>query len=328
MNTKDPIRSTARPWIIENDFCHCTLHPKGAAISRLIYKPMDCDVLLGFQDDATRNTPGHYMNTIAGPVANRIGGARFSLNAQEYTLDANEADNTLHGGRIGLSEVIWQVKRHNSTSLEFQYRMPDMHMGFPGPIDCSVCYHLEQAALVIRIKATAPKSVAINMTPHIYWNLCGSGDTATQTLHVNAAEYLEVDDAKIPTGNIASVQNTSLDFQRESKIADRVFDHHLCVPGTGMRPFLTLSAPNGLSMIMHSNQPGVQIYDGRHFGTTGWKGTDGKALCHRAGIAIEPQGYPDAPNHSHFPSVFLDPNTGYLNQSCYYFSHSSSSPAK
>ena len=306
---------------LENQFLKCFLHPKGAAVARLIYRPTQTDMIVGVQNDTTRDIPSHYLGTVVGPVANRIGKGLFALNGQEYSLDHNEANNTLHGGRLGFSEVLWQVEEHTETSLSFHHIMPDGHMGFPGPIACEIRYSLDGAALIIEIRAASDNHVAVNIAPHIYWNLQGSGDISRHELQIEASEYLRLDPEHIPTGEIAEAAGTALDFQQKSLVSNRAFDHHLCIGGEGLRRFLCLNTPNGISMVLYSNQAGVQIYDGRHFGSTGLIGLDGKALCSRGGLAIEPQGYPDAPNHRHFPSVFLDPSDRYHHHSEFHFSH-------
>lgn len=305
--------------IIENQFFQCSLHPKGAAVARLLYKPKDCDVALGLRDDTARVYTGHYLGTIVGPVANRIGNGHFCLDDKDYRLDQNEGAHTLHGGKFGFSEVLWQVTEQSATSMSFQHIMPDGHMGFPGSLACTVRYSLSGAALVVTMTATSDNRVVVNMSPHIYWNLLGSGDIARHKLQIPARTYLRLNNDGIPTGEIASVEGTPLDFQQECVIADRAFDHHLCIAGQGLRKLLRLSAPNGLVMEVHSNQAGVQIYDGRHFGNTGLIGRDGTPLINRGGIAIEPQGYPDAPNHAHFPSVLLEPHTLYKHRSEFHF---------
>ena len=306
---------------LENSVLKCVLHPKGAAVARLLYKPKETDVVVGLQDNNDRKASGHYLGTLVGPVANRINNGRFTLNSREYQLDQNEGMQTLHGGSCGFSEVLWRLKDCSATSASFCYAMPDGWMGFTGSIACEVRYSLNESALVVEILATSENRVAVNIAPHIYWNLMGSGDISQHELQVHADEYLELDQNNVPNGNILNTRDTSLDFQQKTPIADRIFDHHLCLNGTGFRQILNLSAPNGITMNLHSNQTGVQIYDGRHFSSTGLIGLNDQPLCDRGGIALEPQGYPDAPNHDHFPSVFLDPSETYYHRSEFCFNH-------
>ena len=300
-------------YSLENSTLKCTLDPRGAAVARFIYKPKEIDLVVGLQNNHDRNRSGHYLGTIVGPVANRISNGRFTLDDQEYQLDQNEGVHTLHSGHLGLSEVLWQAKKHSATSISFHYVMPK------GSIAFEVRYSLNESAFVMEILATSKNRVAVNIAPHIYWNLLGSGDISSHELQIEASKYLVLDTENIPTGEIASVAKTPLDFQQKTLIADRSFDHHLCVDGENVRRMLSLSAPNGISMEVHSNQLGVQIYDARHFGDTGLIGLNGKPLCNRGGIARAPQGYPDAPNHNHFPSIFLDPNEAYHHHSEFHF---------
>lgn len=286
---------------LENPYLALTFHPRGAAISNWIYKPLDRNISLHLPD---RNLAGHYGNTVVGPLANRVKNARFVIEGEAFALDANEGANTLHGGTQGLSEIEWDLAEADTDYVRFAVTLADGHGGFPGPTSYSARYRLNGATLEVTFEASAERAIAVNLAPHFYFNLAGGGTINDHIMTLHADHYLPVDKVLLPTGQIAPLANTVFDFRMPRPIGHAILDHNFCIRGGGMRAGMTL-AVSDLTMRVISDQPGLQIYDGRHIG--------------RQFMAIEPQGWPNAVNQPHFPSPILKAGEFYRTRSQFIF---------
>ncbi|EPS71547.1 hypothetical protein M569_03212, partial [Genlisea aurea] len=285
------------------------------------------DVVLGFPTVDGYKNDTTYFGAIVGRVANRIAGAKFSLNGTVYHLPANDHGNTLHGGRIGFSDVVWNVEEHVEDShLVLSYDSFDGDQGFPGEISVTVTYLLIGTdRLAIKMQAK-PLNMAtpINLASHIYWNLGGhsSGDIFSHTLQLFASEITPTDDDLIPTGELRRVDRTPFDFRQPRTIGS----HFSQVPGgydvnyavdESEPKFQHLSKvaaarepETGRKLELWSNQPGVQFYSGNMIPAT--KGKDGAVYDKYAGFCLETQGFPDSVNHPRFPSQVVSPGEDYL----------------
>lgn len=273
---------------------------RGAAISRLFYKPLSRELA---PIVSNRDTPNHYFGTVVGPVANRISGGRIAMNGQTYELDKNEGENTLHGGRVGLSELDWQVVSVEDDAIRLELSTKALHMGFPGPSQFICEYRLFDDGFSVQLQARSKVDNVFNLAPHIYLNLDGEGDVNAHRLQIQADEYLPTDDANIPLSP-QIVENTRFDFRKMDMIGTRALDHNFCL--SGHTPAATLMGASGLTMTLRTNQLGLQIYDGRHI--------------ERRYLAIEPQGWPNAVNSSKFPSQFVKAGEEYRSVSSFLFS--------
>ncbi|MCS1407819.1 MAG: Aldose 1-epimerase [Verrucomicrobia subdivision 3 bacterium] len=260
---------------------------------------------------------------VIGRVANRIAGARFSLNGKEYRLAANNGPNHIHGGRKGYARVLWSGKAlptaDGSVAVQFNYLSKDGEEGYPGNLSVSVMYTLDDKnRLSLDYGATTDKPTIINLTNHAYFNLAGTGDVLDHELHLNANRYTVADRQLIPTGEIASVHGTPLDFTRPEKIGARIeslkprvngYDHNYVING-GRRSLVyagrVKESTTGRVMEVHTTEPGVHLYTGNHLGH--------EALC------LETQHYPDSIHHSNFPSVVLRPGTQFKSTTVFAFS--------
>lgn len=245
---------------------------------------------------------------VIGRVANRIAKARFTLDGVEYKLAANDGPNHIHGGRANFSRKVWQTKALPATereaSVQFTYVSRDGEEGYPGTLTAKVAYTLTEAnELRLDYEATTDKATPINLTSHAYFNLAGFGDVLDHEVWLNADRYTPADDQLIPTGEIASVKGTALDFTTATRIGARIdqlkprpngYDHNYVINGGG--EFLTLAARatepmSGRIMEVRTTEPGVQLYTGNH-------------LKHGA-LCLETQHYPDSVNKPQFPSTIL-----------------------
>jgi aldose 1-epimerase len=218
---------------------------------------------------------------VIGRVANRIAKARFTLDGVEYKLAANDGPNHIHGGRANFSRKVWQAQalpaKEHEASAQFTYVSRDGEEGYPGTLTAKVTYTLTDAnELRLDYEATTDKATPINLTSHAYFNLAGYGDVLEHELWLNADRYTPADDALIPTGEIASVKGTPLDFTTATRIGARIeqlkprpngYDHNYIINGGGKS--LTLAArvtepKSGRIMEVRTTEPGVQLYTGNH----------------------------------------------------------------
>lgn len=293
------------------------------------------DVILGFDrlDGYLQNKA--YLGVIVGRYANRIGGARFSLDGKEYRVGANERTNMLHGGFRGFNSYVWKVTEENNSTVRMTHHSPDGDEGFPGAVDASVRYTLTDTnELRIEYSATTDKPTVINLTNHAYFNLAGQkgGDVLSHEMTIHADAYTPVDSALIPTGELASVQGTPFDFRSPHKIGERIdapheqlklgggYDHNWVL---NQRSGLSLAAvtsegTSGRVMETWTTEPGVQLYTGNFL--------DASIVCkgnrpaqRRGAFCLETQHYPDSPNKPTFPSTVLRPGATYTSTTAYRF---------
>jgi len=293
------------------------------------------NVVLGFTS-FDKYAAGHpFFGAIAGRVANRIGGARFTLDGKEYKLAANNGPNTLHGGMNGFDKKVWDaepVDTSDGPSLKLRYVSPDGEEGFPGSLTTSVTYTLtNEDELRIDYNATTNKPTIVNLTNHSYWNLAGDGNGTIldHELMINADKYTVFDATQIPTGEIKSVEGTPLDFRKTTPIGSRIaqvdgggYDHNFVLNGkTGpMKLCARVRDPkSGRMMEIRTTEPGVQFYtanglDGKITGTSGKPYPKYGAFC------LETQHFPDSVNHPEFPTVILRPGQTYRTTTIHKFS--------
>lgn len=288
-----------------------TVLTMGATVQDLRLVRVPHPLVLGFPRLAPYLGDGVYVGALVGRVANRIGGARFVLDGREIPVDANEGQNLLHGGRDGLHHQIWAIEDQGRDHVALCLDLPDGHMGFPGNLTIRAVISVTGDALSFDLSATCDAPTPVNLAHHGYFILDDSGDIRGHRLRVAADHYLPVDAGLIPTGEIAPVANTAFDFRVGRNIGPAGYDHNLCLGPRrqALRPVAELSGASGLAMVIETTEPGLQLYDGRHF--DGIAGLDGRRYGPFAGVALETQGWPDAVNHPHFPDTILRPGEVY-----------------
>ncbi len=297
------------------------------------------DVVLGFDDVAGyQSERNQYFGCTTGRVANRIAKGRFSLNGVDYKLAINNDANHLHGGvKRSLDKVVWQAKpiqNQRGDGIQFAYTSPDGEEGYPGTLTCTVTFVLTpKNELRIDYSATTDKATPVNLTNHSYFNLGGEGNGTVlgHELMIAADRYTPTDDTLIPTGKIAKVKGTPLDFTKSTVIGKRIgkltktaalgYDHNYVL--NGQNGSLALAARvydrvSGRVLTVHTTEPGIQLYSGNFLHDQ--KGKGGKAYKHRGALCLETQHYPDSVNQPSFPSVILQPGKTYQHTCVYAFS--------
>jgi aldose 1-epimerase len=297
------------------------------------------DVVLGYDDLAgyLKETP--YFGALIGRYGNRIARGRFTLNGQTYQLATNNYPNALHGGLKGFDKHVWQAATRTTAQgpvLELRYVSRDGEEGYPGTLSVLAVYTLTQDnGLRLDYTATTDKDTVVNLTQHSYFNLAGqgSGDVLNHVVMIAADRYNPVDSTLIPTG-IAPVDGTPFDFRKPTAIGARIgqaneqltfgkgYDHDWVF--NKRVGDLTLLArvtepTSGRILEVLSTEPGLQFYSGNFLDGT-ITGKSGKVYNFRNGFCMEPQHFPDSPNHPNFPSVVLKPGQTYKNTIIFRFS--------
>jgi len=291
------------------------------------------DIVLGYDtlDGYVRNNP--YFGAIVGRYGNRIAKGRFTIGGVTYTLAVNNGENHLHGGLKGFDKVVWQAEASEdgaSAAVKFSYLSKDGEEGYPGNLTVSVTYTLTDAdELKVSYEAATDKATPVNLTHHSYFNLAGqgSGDILGHELFLNADRYTPVDDGLIPTGELAPVKGTPMDFTSAMTIGSRLgqvkggYDHNYVLTSGGGTMALAARVyepGSGRVMEISTVEPGIQFYSGNFLdGTITGKG--GKVYQQHSGFCLETQHFPDSPNKSHFPSTILMPGQKYSTQTIHKF---------
>jgi aldose 1-epimerase len=306
------------------------------------------NVALGFRRlaDYVANTRAHtgetYFGATIGRYANRIAKGRFTLDGKTYHLPQNNGTNTLHGGPHGFDEKIWHAKATHGPDgpgVTMRYTSPDGQEGFPGTLAVRVSFTLTDAnGLWIRYRATTDKPTVVNLTNHTYFNLAGegSGDVYHQVLQLDADSYTPVNANLIPTGEIAPVAGTPLDFTHPTPIGKRIrdgfrqlvlahgYDHNFVInrpqSATALLPAAVAEDPkSGRELRVWTTEPGIQFYSG-NFLDGSLVGTSGKTYRQGDGFTLETQHYPNSPNEPDFPSTVLRPGETFNSTTVYDFS--------
>jgi aldose 1-epimerase len=297
------------------------------------------DVVLGYDDLGGYMTNSPFFGALIGRYGNRIAKGKFTLDGQEYTLPTNNAPNCLHGGDQGFHARVWKVNRADvgpdGPRLELSYLSKDGEEGFPGNLQVEATYTVwEDNALRVDFKATTDKDTVCNLTHHSYFNLGGSGDVLGYLVYINADKFTPVDDTLIPTGELRPVAGTPFDFRTPTAIGARIgSDDQQIKYANGYDDNWVLNHPpgelglaarvedpvSGRVLTVYTTAPGMQFYTGNFLDGT-IKGKAGQVYQFRNAFCLEPQDFPDAPNHPDFPSSELKPGETYRNLMIYKFS--------
>ena len=294
------------------------------------------DVVQGFDDEAGyASDDNQYFGCTTGRYANRIAGGKFTLDGTAYQLATNKEPNHLHGGPDeGLSKVDWNGEMlPEGNGVRFTYTSLDGQESYPGTLQVAVTYTLtDDNAVGIEYEATTDKPTIVNLTNHSYFNLAGHGEGLIfdHELWINAARYTPTDEASIPTGELAEVDGTPLDFRTPRKIGERIgqlkethaqgYDHNYVLNdfNGSVRRIAEVYEPNsGRVLTVDTDQPGVQLYTGNFLGGQTCKG--GKTYPGHTAFCLETQHFPDSPNKPEFPSTVLRPGETYRHVCVYSF---------
>jgi aldose 1-epimerase len=292
------------------------------------------DVVLGFDALAPYLARHPHMGSTVGRCANRIGGARFALDGVEHRLTPNIAPHHLHGGTRGFHDVAWEaeeLRSDRSVGVRFRYRSRDGEEGYPGNVEASATHVLdERGALTIDFSATTDRPTLVNLAHHSYFNLADGGatDVRDHELWLAADAYTPLGPGLIPTGEIAPVRGTPLDFTAPRRVGDRIdavgdeprgYDHNYVLRGARgtLRLVARVRDPrSGRVLEVGSTEPGLQLYTGNFLDGT-LVGRGGARYCRHAGLCLETQTFPDSPHHAHFPQAVLRPGETYRHRVVY-----------
>ncbi len=308
----------------------------GGTVTKIITKDKagkDGDVILGFDSLSGYLQKGNpYFGCLVGRYANRIAKGNFTLDGKTYQLAINNGANALHGGLKGYDKVIWKVQKlTGDSSLQFTYHSPDGEEGYPGNVDATVIYSLTAAnELKIEYAAKTDKATPINLTNHCYFNLSAGTDTTIEQheLQLSANEYTPVDTGLIPTGKLAPVKGTPMDFTSAKLIGKDLpqvlggYDHNwvLNKKGNALAKIGTLyHAASGRYVDVFTTEPGIQFYSGNFLDGTLTNTKAGKKYVQHAGLCLETQHFPNSPNEPSFPNTILKPDETYHHATVYQF---------
>jgi len=299
------------------------------------------DVVLGYDNLAgyIKNNP--YFGALIGRYGNRIAKGRFTLDGKRHQLTINDGPNHLHGGKQGFDKVVWKATPEMTPAgpaLRLTTTSPDGDQGYPGTLEVTAVYTLtNRNELRVDFSATTDKPTIVNLTHHSYFNLAGAGSPTIldHKLQIPAKAYTPVDSTLIPTGEIRNVNSTAFDFLKPTTIGARIgnadpqlklgpggYDHNWVLK-TKADGRLALAAKvyepsSGRTLEVLTTEPGMQFYSGNFLDGT-IKGKGGKAYPFRSAFCLEPQHFPDSPNHANFPSTVLRPGETYKNTIIYRF---------
>jgi len=293
------------------------------------------DVVLGFDSVKGYMKNGSFFGATIGPSANRIGGAKFTIDGVEYHIDVNDGPNNLHSHmEDGYHKMLWEAEE-GENSVTFTVRDTDGYMGFPGNKELSLTYTLdEENGLTLHYHAKSDKNTVMNPTNHSYFNLDGhkSGNIEDHIMMINASCYTPVVPGAIPTGEIATVKGTPMDFTAEKVVGKEIrenmeqllltqgYDHNWVVDGwdgTLKHIATTIGPKSGRKMHTYSTLPGVQFYAGNCIGDE--PGKDGAFYTKRSGLCLETQYYPNSINTPSFPSCVFGGDKEYDSVTVYRF---------
>jgi aldose 1-epimerase len=298
------------------------------------------DVVLGFKKLADYEKKSPYFGCLVGRYGNRIAKGTFSLDGKTYHLAINNPPNSLHGGLRGFDKVIWgatPMETKEGPALKLTYTSCDGEEGYPGTLSVTATYTLtDRNELRVVFTATTDQKTVVNLTHHSYFNLAGegNGDILGHVVTLKANRFTPVDKNLIPNGKLEPVKGTPFDFRKPTAIGERIsqpdqqlqfgggYDHNWIadkLPGHLGVVAKVEEPKSGRVMEVLSTEPGVQFYTGNFLDGT-LVGKSGKPYAFRNGFCLEPQHYPDSPNHPEFPSVVLKPGQTYKNTIIYRFS--------
>lgn len=313
----------------------------GATLVSVLFADKDGvmkDMVLGYDDAASYEKGTSCFGATIGRNGNRIKDARFTIDGKEWVIEANENNNSLHSGKNGFNHLMWEMKESGDNYVTFYHYSPQEEQGFPGNMHVTVTYTLDDEDTVhITYHAKADSDTVMNFTNHSYFNLAGhdSGVMLDQKLQLFADAYTPDEDShSIPTGEIAPVAGTPMDFTTMKPIGQDInadfeqlhftggYDHNYVLsdkPGTMRQMAKAECDASGIAMDAYTECCGVQLYAGNFIGTQTGKG--GVTYGNRHGFCLESQFYPNAVNEKNFPSPVVPADTEYHSETKYHFYH-------
>jgi len=270
---------------------------------------------------------------LCGRYANRIAKGKFILNGKSYQCDQNNGAHCLHGGSDSLFKSMWDVIEVTENAIHFRTTMDDGHMGFPANIVIDYKISVEQTSIILKYAVESDGDTVINLAPHSYFNLNGQGTVLNHLLQINADCITPIDSSCIPTGEYQFVDSSPFDFRTLKRIGQdinqeneqlafgKAYDHNFVLNKKDPSELaaILIGDQSNLKMKIYTSQPGLQLY------TCNWNtskieiGRNKQNYTRHSFVCLEPQHYPDSPNHSHFPTTVLRKNERYSHFTKYEF---------
>lgn len=296
------------------------------------------DIALGYDSVQPYVNDSPYFGALIGRYGNRLCEGLFTLDGVTYQLPVNNGKNHLHGGEGGYHKVLWKAlpfQEGESVGLTLMHRSADGEQGYPGTLDVTVVYELNgDNEFIMAFDAVTDRATPVNLTQHSYFNLAGGGDILGHELSIDADGFTPIDASSIPTGAIAPVEGTPFDFRKAKPIGAHIGDDDVQLKnGSGYDHNFVLNKPaarastraarvrdpvSGRVLELATQEPGVQFYSGNFL--DGSLTGKGRNYPFRSGLCLEPQHFPDSPNHPSFPNTILRPGEEYATVSKYTFS--------
>ena len=321
--------STIKAFQVKNENISAEILNYGGIISRLNVPGKDGksrNVVLHFDDLELYIDNPFYLGGIIGRYANRMGQASLPLENKIYPLTANEGINQLHGGLKGFNRVYWDVEQLTDYKLRLTYTSKHLEEGYPGNLKVAVDYEVAEYELRITYQAQTDQTTVLNLTNHAYFNLDDDTDKLVfdYQLKVNSVSVVKASDSMIPTGEIIDISATALDFSKGKAIGPDIqsknellantsgYDHCYAFEGSDLKDMATLTSnESGISMDVHSTEPGIQLYTANFLK---------EPFKPYTAVCLETQHFPDSPHQPSFPSTTLKPGDEFKSQTIYKFS--------
>lgn len=304
----------------------------GAGIVSVVVPDRDgnlADIALGYADPADYLYDGPCSGKVPGRYANRIAKGRFSIDGEEYQLAINNGPNALHGGPEGFQNQLWQAEP-TLAGVRFTYLSKDGEEGYPGNLKVTAEYTFDNDnRLTLRLHAETDKATVVNLTNHTYWNLRGedAGSVLEQEMMMKCSRFLPGDDTLIPSGEMAPVEGTPMDFTKAKPLGKDIkadfpainyakgYDSSWVIDGYEKGKLVEevvrlYDSQTGRVLTIDTTQPAAHVYTGNWLDGSP-KSKSGRSYNDYDGVAVEMQGMPDAPNKPQFPSQLLRPGESY-----------------
>jgi aldose 1-epimerase len=319
-----------RRWHIAGGGLRAGILDFGAIVQELWLDGHDSPLVLGFERFEDYLKHSLFFGAIVGRHANRIRDGRFTIDGERFEVESGAFPHALHGGAFGLHERSWRVVDHGPSHCRLALLDPHRDNGFPGNLDIACTYRIKApGTLVVDIEASTDRPTLCNLAHHSYFNLDdgGRGDILDHRMMIVASAYLPVDEDVLPTGRVVPVHRTAFDFVMPKSVRlewegeTMHYDHNFCLSaqrGPIRQAAWVQGARSGVEMEVWTTEPGLQFFDGG-FPPRGGRGLEGRSYDTRAGFCMEPQIWPDSPNHPHFPQAVLRPGETYRQLTEYRF---------
>lgn len=272
-----------------------------------------------------------YLNAIVGRYANRIANSTFEYNGERYQVVPSQGPHCLHGGLKGFDKLDWRIIEQQADSVRLGLTSPDGDQGFPGKLDVVLTYTLREFDLAIDIQGTVTKPSPVNLTSHAYFNLDGKrSDIRNHQIQVKASKYLPIDSLGIPQSDEPIPVNSAMDLRAMKPLQQNWLSHEQLMVAKGYDHCYVLdhladkepaaqvvSADGKLTMLVFTNQPGLQVYTSNYL--AGTPCADGSTYHDYEAVCLESEQLPDSPNHDGWGNPWLLPDQTYHHSICYRF---------